>query len=550
MNASSVLIRELRVLCRRRSTFAARLVFTGTALLLWALMISAVMAGGPLPMMGPMILNGTTWASILLFGFGACISASDAISAERRNRTLGLLMLTPLRPAGILLGKLCSSSIQYLLCLLAVMPIITLPILMGGITFTDVTYQCLNILTVTLLGMATGFLASACCREVRTSSSLGLAGVLGLFVLLPLPLIACYMIHAPGPPHYLLVSLLYSLSGPATLAADSPGASGFFYFLHVGSLLALSCLFLLMALLFFRIIWAREANPAALPSGTRRAPPIRRTPSLAIDDSSHPYLQLARHLSRKGLLARIGWPAGALLLLFLLLISYFLVNARWSAWQAYGWFLLSLSYLILLSMELMMRWQACAESPQQIHGDRSSGMLELILTTPLPSSSILTDLRTVLRHSQRMPTITLCICHLIYMGFYLAMIHPENDLEMIFIMQIFHLGMTLLLPMELHALRSTGLASGLMMKTRLGSILMLFLFYGLLPIALLCVLLIGLTIVASFMPPFGMFNFQWIIAGILVIWFIGRLVVASSLSILSREKCRRIRHWAATRGID
>src|SRR5262245_39739857 len=59
---------------------------------------------------------------------------ADCLSEEKREGTLGLLFLTDLRGYDIVLGKLISTSIRSANGLLAVLPILGLPLLMGGVT--------------------------------------------------------------------------------------------------------------------------------------------------------------------------------------------------------------------------------------------------------------------------------------------------------------------------------------------------------------------------------------------------------------------------------
>jgi hypothetical protein len=59
---------------------------------------------------------------------------SDCLSQEKRDGTLGLLFLTDLRGYDIILGKLAATSLNALYGVLAVVPMLAIPMLMGGIT--------------------------------------------------------------------------------------------------------------------------------------------------------------------------------------------------------------------------------------------------------------------------------------------------------------------------------------------------------------------------------------------------------------------------------
>ena len=83
--------------------------------------------------LGHSVFNGLV-ATAFLLCCGASLLTSDIISRERREGTLGLLLLTRVRSFDLLLGKLSSSGITSLCSLLAFLPVLVIPILAGGVT--------------------------------------------------------------------------------------------------------------------------------------------------------------------------------------------------------------------------------------------------------------------------------------------------------------------------------------------------------------------------------------------------------------------------------
>jgi len=69
---------------------------------------------------------------LILIAFVTPGLTSSAISAEREKQTLNVLLVTRLRPLGIVLGKLISSCSFMLLILLATLPLYNIIILYGG----------------------------------------------------------------------------------------------------------------------------------------------------------------------------------------------------------------------------------------------------------------------------------------------------------------------------------------------------------------------------------------------------------------------------------
>ena len=97
--------RELQVSARRRVTYWLRsgAALLATALAVWIFetsrAVTGAAAGGQLFGM----LSTFAWAACLVTGI---FLTADCLSEEKRSGTLGLLFLTDLRPADIILGKL------------------------------------------------------------------------------------------------------------------------------------------------------------------------------------------------------------------------------------------------------------------------------------------------------------------------------------------------------------------------------------------------------------------------------------------------------------
>ena len=478
----AVLIRELRIGSRRGSGHLLRLAVTSTAFLVLALTVLSAREGG---------LNGETGRGILrtigclgtfLFGFGACLSSSASIRSERRERTLGLLMLTPLRPTGVLLGKFCSISFQFLLCLLAIVPILSLPLFSGGTTPADVLRQVLNILTVLLLGSATGFLSSVLHREGKDSGTGALALLLSWFLI---PVIAFFLpLMLLGGPDTPLEILIFSLSGPATLPFHSiiNGWTPLSYSIHTGSILCLALLLLLLALRRFRILWKRRTHPGigtgTVPVRDARSRSDRRQARLAFPDAGNPYFHLIRYPDRPRRLGRAVPWMGVILFLIVVVMESVLLEGH-----AFGW-LLFFSTMLLEIATLVIYWHVCAQSSRRIGADRDAGVLESIVTTPLSIRGVTAGLRDALAcsHTRLARALALCVLiqgvavHILFHR--LGWPHPlESIIGDIFV----NLNTALLILLEIRAMRITGIAWGLGMKNRLKAAICLFMIFYVFP---------------------------------------------------------------------
>ena len=89
------------------------------------------------------------------------LMTADCISRERREGTLGLLFLTPLRARDIVLAKGMVHALRALTLVLAGLPILAIPILLGGVSGTQLTLTAMIDFSALALALAAGLLASA-----------------------------------------------------------------------------------------------------------------------------------------------------------------------------------------------------------------------------------------------------------------------------------------------------------------------------------------------------------------------------------------------------
>src|SRR5438034_1318866 len=178
MRFLSVAKRELRAAARQKKTYRLRWIAAGGALALlvwlgWALDAFANRRAGPMVFQ---ICSVNILLGCLLIG---AMETADCIRREKRDGTLGLLFLTNLNSAEIVAGKLCSKALALIYPLLAVLPILALPVLLGGITFGHFWRTVLALVNATFFAMAAGFTASAVC--VRQFPAVAAATGLALF---------------------------------------------------------------------------------------------------------------------------------------------------------------------------------------------------------------------------------------------------------------------------------------------------------------------------------------------------------------------------------
>lgn len=166
MTLLPIVSRELLVAARRRVTYWGRLVTAGTAIglgtiLVWSWQTDAI----------PQLEQGhwLFWMLTASAGFfallGGAMSTADSLSVEKRNGTLGLLFLTDLKGYDVVLGKLVASSLRCAYGLLAVLPVMAIPLMMGGISAGEEFRMALLVLNALFFSLALGMAVSSICRS-------------------------------------------------------------------------------------------------------------------------------------------------------------------------------------------------------------------------------------------------------------------------------------------------------------------------------------------------------------------------------------------------
>lgn len=174
--------RELLAASRRRVTFRVR----GAAGILAVLVgFLGLLGNGAGSGAGAPMFHFLAYLAAFVSAVAGLILTSDAIAAERREGTLGLLFLTDLTGADVLLGKLVAASAAAATALLAVFPVMAIGMILGGVTageFWRHTFALVNLLWVSV---CVGLLASVSTRESGRSLVYGGMAMLILMVALP-----------------------------------------------------------------------------------------------------------------------------------------------------------------------------------------------------------------------------------------------------------------------------------------------------------------------------------------------------------------------------
>src|SRR5207249_8899973 len=255
--------RELRVAARRRGIYALRVLAAAAALAVTLWLCLAPTQGQPPTALGKSLF---TALSIMAFAYSLLIGpflTADCISAEKREGTLGLLFLTNLRNFDVVLGKWAATSLAGFYGLVAVLPALSIPLLIGGVTPGEYGRTALAVLNAILFSLTAGMFVSAISRD-QTKAILGsLILVLTLSGLLPGLLVLAFNVFVgkplwgirPDSPEFGIFSPIRT----AEFANDAAFRTNpKLFWMSLGLVHALCWWFLIGSVLAVRLVWRQE----------------------------------------------------------------------------------------------------------------------------------------------------------------------------------------------------------------------------------------------------------------------------------------------------
>jgi hypothetical protein len=181
MNPLPLLCREFQVALRRPLTFYLRLVFGGGSMLLaiWSILVSATNSGAQI--FAVLIAIGAVLSmAVAVFG------ASDSISRERREGTLGFLFLTDLQASDVVLGKISAAGLVPFYTLLSMFPAFAVCVLVGGVPIWTFWKGMAALMVTLLFSLSATLCISSFCEDHRKAF-----GGAALLLLVVNPLFIC-----------------------------------------------------------------------------------------------------------------------------------------------------------------------------------------------------------------------------------------------------------------------------------------------------------------------------------------------------------------------
>ena len=370
-----IVARELRVASRRYGTYWVR---TGAALAVivigtWLFLVMRQESSKDIALGLFGVLTGTATLYCLLSGMR---STADCLSEEKREGTLGLLFLTDLKGYDVVFGKLVATSLNAFYSVLAVVPVLAIPLLLGGVALGEFGRMALVTVNTLFFSLSVGMYASSVSKRAR--SALGLSFLLLMLFAAGFPVCASWKVmfgNASTPVWW----LMYPSPGfTYYMAWDKPfkGSADHFWW-SLGVIHGMGWFFLALA------SWIAPRSWKDRPAGIKG---LRWRERLRLWS----YGNLAeRRLYRKRLLDTN---------------AFFWLAARARLKPAYVWAVIGLMacgwvwglakfrrewlsepmYVITgLLLNLLIKGWFASESGRQLAEDRLHGTMELLLSTPL-----------------------------------------------------------------------------------------------------------------------------------------------------------------------
>lgn len=158
--------RELLEASRRRGTYWMRLASAAAGLIIggWVMLM---MQRQPPAELGMALFIGISVAAYIYCLFIGVFRTADCLSEEKREGTLGLLFLTDLKGYDIVFGKLAATSLNAFYGILALFPVMAIPLLVGGVTIAEFWRVVLAAMNLLFFSLAVGMFCSAISRDER-----------------------------------------------------------------------------------------------------------------------------------------------------------------------------------------------------------------------------------------------------------------------------------------------------------------------------------------------------------------------------------------------
>lgn len=396
--------RELLVASRRHSTYSTRLLVALVAIVIGIFLYVANLRT-PRHLVAYYTFQGLSVLALLYCLAAGRRSTADCLSEEKREGTLGLLFLTKLKGYDVVLGKLAATSLNSFFCLLAIFPVLAVPLLMGGITNGEFWRMVLVLVNTFLFSLAIGIFSSSLSHDARQAMGANFLW----FLLFAFTLPAVSGAVAYFSPSHLFIPVLLLPCPPYSFYLSFEQRYRFEAGHFWSSMAVIHGLTWLLIILAGRIalrVWQdRPAEKDKLPLRARwqtfiYGNPAKRKALRKRLLDINPFLWLAARARFK--------PLGAWMGLSILAIWWIAECALLDS----SWHEELVNFTLALLLNSLLKLWVAVETGQRLADDQKLGALELLLSTPLTVRDILAGQFLALRRQFLGPLVVVAIVQL------------------------------------------------------------------------------------------------------------------------------------------
>lgn len=323
------------------------------------------------------VFLGASFLVVMISAFAGCSSTADSIAKEKRDGTLGLLIITSLKTWEIAAGKLIAGALPLAYAFLFALPLFSSIIILGGISWAEVLSLGVVALNVCFLSANIGLYTSAVYSERKKAQ--GRSVLIILFFLWILPVAAQFLSRAGAPPW--LQTLLGALSLSSLIF--NPAGAGAGFSLSLTNLITvhlLGWIFFFLTVIYLPLYWREHTRkPRAVLRDWWRQVAYGKSPARA---------RLRRKLIERNAFFWLAsrdrtrfWNAwlSTLLIAGMLLLGFL---GGGNNWLHFG-----LLATVVITVVHQVMWTSAA-GMQLLH-EHEQGTMELILCTPLTPQRIM-----------------------------------------------------------------------------------------------------------------------------------------------------------------
>ncbi|HXR05945.1 MAG TPA: ABC transporter permease subunit [Candidatus Acidoferrum sp.] len=411
-----IVARELRVASRRRWTYWSRF----SAALLALMVAAVVLLANDSPNQNDIGLAMFITLAILVFFYVAILGTQltcDCLSAERREGTLGLLFLTDLRGYDVVFGKLAATSLHAFYSVIALLPVLAIPLLLGGVANAEVWRVALVAANLLFFFLSVGIFSSSVCREDQRA--LALSVFISLSTVLLWPVLDQWM-SLRRPAHQTDLIWLPCPAFGCGAAFDEPfkqkGWPALFW-CNAAITQAYSWTFLFLACWIVPRSWQESA------AGPKRGKWRDLWRLLSQGSAASRAASRLKMLGVNPFLWRAGRPRSKYVGPWVFLA---LVGIGWFAARKMVDRFFPTDFTCAVSVHFVFKMWLAAEACRCFAEDRRTGGLELLLTTPLGAGQIVRGQRKALWRQFAAPVAAVLLVEMFYM---LHELRHERDWE-------------------------------------------------------------------------------------------------------------------------